>query len=142
MLGDNIAALRKQQNLSQQALADRLFVVRQTISKWEKNLSVPDAAALQSLADALNTTVDVLLGAPISSDASSADQIAAVLSQVNDQLAIQNRRRARIWKVVAWVLGILLALNLISLVSGLLIYSVQDVAVSETHVLETIIPAK
>ncbi len=39
MLGDTIAALRKQQGLSQQALADRIYVVRQTISKWEKNVS-------------------------------------------------------------------------------------------------------
>lgn len=39
MLGDNIMALRKKRGLSQQELADRLHVVRQTISKWEKNAS-------------------------------------------------------------------------------------------------------
>jgi len=39
MLGDNIAALRKKQGMSQQTLADTLFVTRQTISKWEKNVS-------------------------------------------------------------------------------------------------------
>ena len=41
MLGDNIAALRKQRGMTQQTLADALYVTRQTISKWEKNLSVP-----------------------------------------------------------------------------------------------------
>ena len=57
MLGDNIAALRKQRSMTQQSLADALYVTRQTISKWEKNLSVPDADALIRLADALETTV-------------------------------------------------------------------------------------
>ena len=62
MLGDNIAALRKQRGMTQQTLADALYVTRQTISKWEKNLSVPDADALVRLADALETTVQTLLG--------------------------------------------------------------------------------
>lgn len=39
MLGDNLAALRKKHSLTQQALADMVFVTRQTISKWEKNVS-------------------------------------------------------------------------------------------------------
>ena len=39
MLSENIAALRKKQGMSQQSLADAVFVTRQTISKWEKNVS-------------------------------------------------------------------------------------------------------
>ena len=62
MLSENIIALRKKQGMSQQSLADAVFVTRQTISKWEKNLSVPDADALIRLADALDTTVQNLLG--------------------------------------------------------------------------------
>ena len=62
MLGDNIKAFRKQKGMTQEELAERLHVVRQTVSKWEKNLSVPDAAALQELADALDVTVTQLLG--------------------------------------------------------------------------------
>lgn len=112
MLGETITTLRKKQNLSQQELADRLHVVRQTISKWEKNLSVPDADALVRLADALDVTVPQLLGEPVEADAQPAD-IAASLSRINEQLAVQNRRRSLIWKVVAWILGLVLLFHIL-----------------------------
>ena len=51
MLSENIRTLRKARGLSQQELAERLHVVRQTVSKWEQGLSVPDAAMLVQLAD-------------------------------------------------------------------------------------------
>ena len=62
MLNENIKALRKAKGLSQEELAIKLNVVRQTVSKWEKALSVPDAGMLIKIADALDTTVNVLLG--------------------------------------------------------------------------------
>lgn len=117
MLGDNIAALRKKQGMSQQTLADALYVTRQTISKWEKNLSVPDADALVRLADALNTTVQTLLGQAETAP-SEPDELAAALSRINDQLAIQNRRRSRIWKIVAWLIGLYVGFNVLLLVLG------------------------
>lgn len=115
MLGETIAALRKKQGMSQQTLADALYVTRQTISKWEKNLSVPDADALIRLADALDTTVQHLLGQP---DAAPAEpsELAAALSRINDQLAIQNKRRNRIWKVAAWIIGLYVAFQALLLV--------------------------
>ncbi|MBQ8312003.1 MAG: helix-turn-helix transcriptional regulator [Clostridia bacterium] len=132
MLGETIATLRKKQGLSQQELADRLHVVRQTISKWEKNLSVPDADALVRLADALDVTVPQLLGETITEEAQPSD-IAAALSRINEQLAVQNRRRSRIWKVVAWVLGILLLVNVLNIASAAFFYSVQqDTFVEQT----------
>lgn len=118
MLSENIAALRKKQGMSQQSLAEAVFVTRQTISKWEKNLSVPDADALVRLADALDTTVQALLGQPEEAEAPPPSDIAAALSRINDQLAIQNRRRSRVWKVVLWVIGGLAALQLLLLVLG------------------------
>ena len=123
MLGETIVTLRKKQNLSQQELADRLHVVRQTISKWEKNLSVPDADALVRLADALDVTVPQLLGEPVSETAQPSD-VAAALSRINEQLAAQNRRRSLIWKVIAWVLGIILLFNILS-IAGAAFFSVQ-----------------
>ena len=62
MLSENIKARRKSKGLSQQELAIKLNVVRQTVSKWEQGLSVPDAAMLISLSEALETPVSVLLG--------------------------------------------------------------------------------
>lgn len=117
MLGENIAALRRKQGMSQQTLADSIYVTRQTISKWEKNLSVPDADALVRLADALETTVQALLGQPEEASAEPSD-IAAALNRINDQLAIQNRRRSRIWRIVAWVIGLYVGFNVLLLVLG------------------------
>ena len=117
MLGDRIVAMRKQRGMTQQTLADALFVTRQTISKWEKNLSVPDADVLVRLADALETTVPILLGQAPETTAEPSD-IAVALSRINDQLAIQNRRRSRIWKVIAWVVALFVAFNVLLLVLG------------------------
>lgn len=62
MLSKNIKSIRTAKGLSQEELASRLNVVRQTISKWEKGLSVPDADLLLALAQALEVPVHVLLG--------------------------------------------------------------------------------
>ena len=138
MLGDNIAALRKQRGMTQQTLADALYVTRQTISKWEKNLSVPDADALVRLADALETTVQTLLGQQAAAPAEPSD-IAVALGRINDQLAIQNRRRSRIWKVIAWILALFVAFNALLLVLGYAASVQLDtevVTVEETILLE------
>ena len=64
MLSENIKTLRKARGLSQQELAERLHMVRQTVSKWEQGLSVPDAAMLVQLAECLEVSVEELLGTP------------------------------------------------------------------------------
>lgn len=131
MLGENMMQMRKRKGLSQQALADEIHVVRQTISKWEKNLSVPDAETLTRLADALDTTVQELLGVPAEKSAEPAD-VAEALAQINEQLAVQNRRRGRIWRVVAWVLALLVAFHVLLLALGW-VFSV-DVSMEPTEV--------
>ena len=83
----------------------------------ESNLSVPDADALIRLADALDTTVQTLLGQEEKTSAEPSD-VAAALGRINDQLAIQNRRRSRIWKAVAWVVGLFVAFNVLLMVLG------------------------
>ena len=62
MLSENIKTARKSKGLSQEELAVKLNVVRQTISKWEQGLSVPDSDMLIALSDALATPVSALLG--------------------------------------------------------------------------------
>ena len=62
MLNENIKAIRKSKGLSQQELAINLNVVRQTISKWEQGLSVPDSDMLISISEVLETHVRTLLG--------------------------------------------------------------------------------
>jgi putative transcriptional regulator len=62
MLNENIKSIRRSKGLSQEELAVKLHVVRQTISKWEQGSSVPDSEMLISLAEALETSVSTLLG--------------------------------------------------------------------------------
>lgn len=111
MFGENLKTLRKQKGFSQEELATRLHVVRQTISKWEKNLSVPDADTLIRLAEILEVPVSKLLGTKIESENVASD-VAEQLSRINEQLAIKNRRSRRIWKVVAIVLAIIVLVNI------------------------------
>ena len=104
MFGENLKTLRKQKGFSQEELATRLHVVRQTISKWEKNLSVPDADTLIRLAETLEVSVSELLGAKIENENTASD-VAEQLSRINEQLAIKNRRSRRIWKILAIILA-------------------------------------
>lgn len=103
MFNENLKNLRKQKGLSQEELAERLHVVRQTVSKWEKGLSVPDADLLIRIAEILETSVSTLLGDTV---APSEDKniVAHKLEQLNALLAEKNRQSRRIWKVVATTL--------------------------------------
>ena len=76
MLNENIKAIRKSKGLSQQELAVKLNVVRQTVSKWEQGLSVPDSAMLISISQALETPVSTLLGETVNE--TEADNIKAI----------------------------------------------------------------
>ena len=76
MLNENIKAIRKAKGLSQQELAVKLNIVRQTVSKWEQGLSVPDADLLIALSQALETPVSTLLGETVME--SEADRLQAI----------------------------------------------------------------
>jgi len=111
MLNENLQKLRRAKGLSQQELAIALNVVRQTVSKWEKGLSVPDADMLIKLAEALDTTVSTLLGeAPPLPPAEDARALAAKLEVLNAQLAQyreKRRRMQRIWFALLGAAGLL-----------------------------------
>ena len=97
MLKENIKTLRKSKGLSQEELAMKLNVVRQTISKWEQGLSVPDAEMLIKLAEVLDTTVSILLGEKISE--SKVDDLKAIsekLEVINLQLSQRKSERRKI----------------------------------------------
>ena len=88
MLNENIKAVRKSKGLSQEELAVKLNVVRQTVSKWEQGLSVPDSDRLVALSEALETSVGTLLGEPvIDSEADCLKVISGKLEVINLQLA-------------------------------------------------------
>ena len=113
MLNENLKQLRKSKGLSQEELAIRLNVVRQTISKWEKGLSVPDADMLIKIADIFEVSVSELLGAKINKKKEQdVNEVADQLMRINEQLAIKNRRSHRIWKTVGIVLLLFVIFNI------------------------------
>ena len=101
MLNENLKAIRKSKGLSQQELAIRLNVVRQTISKWEQGLSVPDSDMLLTLSEALETPVSVLLGETI--EPPKDDELKVIsekLELINLQLAQRKNVRR---KMLHWL---------------------------------------
>lgn len=102
MLNENIKKLRKSKGISQEELAIKLNVVRQTVSKWENGLSVPDSTMLIALADELDTSVGVLLGEPVTEP--MPDDLKAIsekLEVINLQLA--KRSLAKV-NTIRWML--------------------------------------
>lgn len=98
MLNENIRNLRKAKGLSQEELAIKLNVVRQTVSKWEKGLSVPDSSLLVLLAEEFDTSVSTLLGETIHEESlneGSLKNISEKLEVINLQLAKRNEMRVR-----------------------------------------------
>ena len=100
MFHENLKEQRKLKGFTQETLAIKTGVVRQTVSKWEKGLSVPDADVLQRLAEVLEVSVSQLLGADTAEEPETRNEMAEQLARINEQLAIQNRRSRRIWKGV------------------------------------------
>lgn len=103
MFNENLKELRKRKGYTQEELATKVNVVRQTVSKWEKGLSVPDADSLQKIAEVLEVDVSQLLGAKIETE-ESRNEIAEQLSRINEQLVIKNRRTKKIIKVICIIL--------------------------------------
>ena len=98
MLNENIRNLRKQKGLSQVDLALRLHVVRQTVSKWESGLSVPNSSMLISLANELNVTVSDLLGETIKeNDENDLKTLSEKLETIN--LKLSNQRIQKIKRI-------------------------------------------
>ena len=130
MLQENIKYFRKERGLTQEELAIRVNVVRQTVSKWEKGQSVPDANLLQKVAEVLEVTVGQLLGQE--KEMEHRNEIAEQLSRINEQLAIRNRRSKRIWTMVGVVLGLWLLVYVVGAVlSFTACRNVTELTVSE-----------
>ena len=120
MLNENIKTIRKSKGLSQEELAVKLNVVRQTISKWEQGLSVPDSDMLISISEALGTPVSTLLGEAVTeAEADDLKAISEKLEIINLQLAQRKtaRRKMLHWlcislcAVIVIIFAVLMVLN-------------------------------
>lgn len=114
MFGENLKAMRKAKGYTQEELAIKINVVRQTVSKWEKGLSVPDADVLSQIAEVLDTKVSVLLGGTITEETDK-DAVAEQLAKISEQLAIKNRRSKAIWKTIGMIVLAIMLLNILAI---------------------------
>ena len=118
MLNENIKAIRKSKGLSQEELAIKLHVVRQTISKWEQGLSVPDSNMLISISEVLETPVSTLLGETIAEPKmNDLKAISEKLEVINLQLA---KKAAAKRKMLQW-LFIFIACGIVIIFAALLV---------------------
>ena len=119
MLNENLQYLRKEAGLTQEQLAGKLGVTRQTVSKWENGASVPDADILSQMASVLDVSVSELLG--ISVETSSKEDYAKILAVLNEELAEKNQHRKTIVKIIKIVL-ILIGVGLAALAAYVLFW--------------------
>ena len=112
MFGENLKTLRRNKGITQEELAARLNIVRQTVSKWEKGQSVPDAEMLVKLAEIFEVQVSQLLGSRIEPDAQP-DALAEQLARINEQLVIKNRRSKRVWKTIGIIAACAIIANVL-----------------------------
>ena len=112
MLGENLKALRKQRGMSQEVMAQQLNVVRQTVSKWEQGLSVPDAQMLTRIAELFEVPVSSLLGESIEENV-NINEIAVQLAVLNQQLAARRGRTRKIVRIVLIAAAALIAAYLL-----------------------------
>ena len=103
MLGKKIKQLRNEKGMTQDELATRLSVVRQTVSKWEKGFAVPDAEMIVKIADALGT-IDALM---------------IQLARISEQLEAKNDIMQKIWILALILLGAIAVGRLLALISGI-----------------------
>lgn len=110
MFGENLKTLRKEKGFSQEQLAIRLNVVRQTISKWEKGISVPDAELLIQLAEVLDVTVSDLLGKKIeiSKGQNEIEILASELAKLNELLVVYGNKLSNLKRKIGIAIGIVL----------------------------------
>lgn len=111
MLNENIKTIRKSKGLSQQELAIKLNVVRQTISKWEQGLSVPDSDMLISISEILEAPVSTLLGETVSeTQVDSLKAIAEKLEVINLQLADKKNKRQKMIQTFLIILCVVIVI--------------------------------
>ena len=111
MFAENLKKLRKDKGYTQEILAEKLNVVRQTVSKWEKGLSLPDVDMLSKIANVLETDVNILLDGQITTTDQS--EIVKQLAKINEQLTIKNRRYKKIMKTIAIILLIIVIFGIL-----------------------------
>lgn len=121
MLNENIKISRKSKGLSQEELAIKLNVVRQTVSKWERGLSVPDSEMLISLSEVLDIPVSKLLGEKIEElKTDDLEVISQKLEVINLQLAKKKEANRKLLRsiLILSCIGMVLIFIILLIIKG------------------------
>lgn len=121
MFKENLRKYRKNKGLSQEDLASKLNIVRQTVSKWEKGYSIPDANMIQKISAILEVSISDLLG-DYSINETNIDDFTETLNNINYELGKNNSRSVLLWKTV----GIVSILSIIITVVIFVTYLLMD----------------
>ena len=138
MLKDNLKTLRKNKGLSQEELSVKLHVVRQTISKWESGLSVPDAEMLINISELFETPVSEILGENIEKkEKDDLKVISEKLEVINEQLSNyqKEKRRKKIQTLIIVDICIALLFILLAILNSP--YQNWDYSITEWAILGT-----
>ena len=137
MFSDNLKTIRKAKGYTQEELAIKVNVVRQTVSKWEKGFSVPDADVLSHIAEVLEVSVSELLGADIKQEDSN-NEVAEQLAKISEQLAIKNRRSKKIWKIIGITLLAIIVVKIIWVVLAMIAFNSYKYSENSTVIEENV----
>ena len=138
MLKDNLKTLRKNKGLSQEELSVKLHVVRQTVSKWEQGLSVPDAEMLINISELFETPVSEILGENIEKkEKNDLKVISEKLEVINEQLSNyqKEKRKKRIQALIIIDICIILLFILLAILDSP--YQNWDYSITEWAILGT-----
>lgn len=123
---NNLYELRKQKGFSQEELANRLNVSRQTISKWEVGESTPDMEKLVAISDLFEVSLDELVKGEEPKLAEPSEQIvkSELYSDIKEQvLTVDNKKKAKKGiKIAGIILGIFVLIDVISFVIYVIMY--------------------
>lgn len=128
MLNENLAKIRKEHGMTQEALAVKLNVVRQTVSKWENGTAVPDADMLCRIADALGVTVSELLSGADHEEKTDTESC----SYIDKQPASKSRRSSGIRTVLFPVSAVIAAVSVLLLSGNVLFRNTGEPALPDT----------
>ena len=138
MLKDNLKTLRKNKGLSQEELSIKLHVVRQTISKWEQGLSVPDAEMLINISELFETPVSEILGENIENkEKDDLKVISEKLEVINEQLSNyqKEKRKKKFLTLIIIDISIILLFILLAILNRP--YQTWDYSITEWAILGT-----
>ena len=116
--------LRKRKGLSQEELANKLNVSRQTVSKWELGDTTPDMEKLVAISDLFEVTLDELVTGKVIESHSDSKETSEVLQVVEEKvLTEENKKKAKKWlKIAGIILGIFVGVDLISMIIYFVLY--------------------